>query len=84
MGGDDSRPCTHHLGGAAVGAFIFIVVLAGAIWVAVMIVSALRNSEVIECASCGNRMTRGRFHQLGGCPRCGSDLFRPTGIQPRS
>ena len=40
-----------------------------------------RNNEVVECGSCGNRMTFGAFKRRDGCPRCGSDLFNRTGQQ---
>jgi predicted RNA-binding Zn-ribbon protein involved in translation (DUF1610 family) len=36
-----------------------------------------RNSEIVECGSCGNKMTLRTF-KVDGCPACGSDLYRRT------
>lgn len=40
-------------------------------------------NQVIRCSSCQNMMTLGNFEERGGCPRCGSDLYNPTGRQAR-
>ena len=59
--------------------------VAAIIAVVVWFVSAKgkRDQEIVECGSCGNRMTRAAFKRRGrdGCPTCGSDLFTPTGEQ---
>ena len=59
--------------------FLVIIILIVGLFIAFKIVSAMKNREIIECGSCGNRMTRGNFKRKGGCPRCGSDLFIHTG-----
>ena len=43
------------------------------------VVRARAKNEIITCGSCDNKMTLGRFRAEGGCPRCGSDLFKRTG-----
>lgn len=43
------------------------------------IIKAMKNNEIIECGSCGNRMTKGNHSDRGGCPRCGSDIVVRTG-----
>jgi predicted RNA-binding Zn-ribbon protein involved in translation (DUF1610 family) len=63
------------------GWVIFFIILIVGIYIGVKIYGAKRDNEIIECASCGNRMTRGNFKRKGGCPRCGSDLIRRTGEQ---
>ena len=60
---------------------IVIVVIGGAIWIWAALAAARKSNEIIECAICSNRMTRGNFKARGGCPRCGSDLMRTTGQQ---
>ena len=37
------------------------------------------DSEIVVCASCRNRMTRGAFERYSGCPLCRSDIFYSTG-----
>jgi predicted RNA-binding Zn-ribbon protein involved in translation (DUF1610 family) len=63
------------------GGFLFIVLLIVGVVIAVKIMAALKANEVIECGSCGNKMTRGHFKKKGGCPKCGSDLIERTGSQ---
>ena len=63
------------------GTIITLVVVVLIAWVATKVLAAMKNNEIIECASCSNRMTRGNFRRKGGCPKCGSDLIRRTGLQ---
>ena len=63
------------------GGIVFIAVAIVAIIIVAKIIAYMKGNEVIECASCSNRMTRKHFKQKGGCPRCGSDLIGRTGKQ---
>lgn len=59
--------------------FFIIVILIIALFITLKILAKMKDREIIECGSCGNRMTKGNFKRKGGCPRCGSDLIVHTG-----
>ncbi len=61
------------------GWFIAIIILVAALFITLKVIGNMKNKEIIECGSCGNKMTRGNFKRKGGCPRCGSDLMVRTG-----
>jgi predicted RNA-binding Zn-ribbon protein involved in translation (DUF1610 family) len=60
------------------GLIVFLIIAAV---IAVVVLNQMKLNEVVECGSCGNKMTRGHFKKKGGCPKCGSDLIQRTGSQ---
>jgi hypothetical protein len=55
---------------------VLIVVLVIAAIIGLSILSAVNNSKVVTCGSCGWRGSNGRWKKNNGCPQCRSDVKR--------